>query len=130
MGMSEEMYGVPVFNNHLNNRAEKTEAQRRKENPMYAGLLVYFPDALEEVSHVSFIGNQQHNPGQPLHWAKEKSSDEPDALMRHLTDRARGEKFDTDGVRHLAKAAWRALANVQREIDAEKEAVNRVKGSR
>jgi hypothetical protein len=91
---------------------------------MYSGLLVYFPDALEEVSHVSFVGNQQHNPGQPLHWAKEKSTDEPDCIIRHLTDHARGVEFDNDGVRHLAKVAWRALANLQRTIDKEKEAAN------
>jgi hypothetical protein len=96
------------------------EAQRRKQSPMYSGLIAYFPDALEEVSHVSFVGNLQHNPGQPLHWAKEKSTDEPDCLIRHLTDHARGDKFDSDGVRHLAKAAWRSLANLQRDIDKEK----------
>lgn len=93
---------------------------KRKERPMYSGLLAYFPDALEEVSYVSFVGNQQHNPGEPLHWAKEKSTDESDALLRHLKDRAKGEVFDTDGVRHLAKCAWRALANLQREIGAER----------
>jgi hypothetical protein len=86
---------------------------------MYQGLLAYFPDALEEVSHVSFVGNEQHNPGQPLHWAKEKSTDESDCIIRHLKDHAKGKKFDTDGLRHLAKVAWRALANLQREIEAE-----------
>jgi Domain of unknown function (DUF5664) len=86
---------------------------------MFSGLLAYFPDALEEVSHVSFVGNQQHNPGQPLHWAKEKSTDEPDCILRHLKDDAKGIEFDTDGLRHLAKVAWRALANLQRRIDKE-----------
>lgn len=95
----------------------------RKQRPVYSGVLAYFPDALLEVAHVSFLGNEQHNPGEPLHWAKEKSTDEPDALVRHLIDRARGEVRDTEGARHLAKAAWRALANLQREIDAEKAAV-------
>jgi hypothetical protein len=102
------------------NIAQLTEAQRRKRNPMYSGLLKYFSDALEEVSHVSFVGNEQHNPGEPLHWAKEKSSDEDDALMRHLKDVANGHKLDGDGTRHRAKVAWRALAGLQREIDAER----------
>lgn len=94
-------------------------AQERKQRPLFSGVLKYFPDALMEVAYVSYIGNEQHNPGEPLHWAKEKSSDEPDALLRHMVDDI-SSKFDTDGTRHLAKAAWRALANLQRELDAEK----------
>lgn len=90
----------------------------RKQRPLATGVLDYFPDALLEVAYCSYVGNVQHNPGEPLHWAKEKSQDEPDALLRHLADRG---KLDTDGVRHSAKAAWRALALLQRELDAEKE---------
>lgn len=93
-----------------------TDAKRRKEIPLATGLLDYFPDALMAVAELSRIGNDQHNPGQPLHWAKEKSTDEPDALMRHLIDRG---KFDSDGVRHSTKVAWRALALLQREIESE-----------
>lgn len=91
-------------------------AQQRKALPLTSGVLDYFPDALLEVAHCSKVGNDQHNPGQPLHWAKEKSTDEADALARHLLDRG---TMDTDGVRHSAKVAWRALALLQREIDAE-----------
>lgn len=43
--------------------------------------------------------------------------DEPDALLRHLIDRG---KRDTDGQRHSAKVAWRALALLQREIEEER----------
>jgi len=100
-------------------KVELTYAQRRKQRPMYSGLLAYFPDALEEVSGVSFVGNNQHNPGQPLHWAKEKSTDEPDCIIRHLKDHATGATHDSDGLRHLAKVAWRALAFLQREIEKE-----------
>lgn len=92
-------------------------AKERKERPIYSGVLAYFPDALLEVAHCSYVGNEQHNPGEPLRWAKEKSQDEPDALVRHLLERG---KVDSDGVRHSAKVAWRALANLQREIDAER----------
>ena len=99
---------------------EPGSAQWRKQRPLYSGVLAYFPDALLEVAHASWKGSQQHQPGQPTQWDKSKSTDEPDALLRHLRDRAAGEKFDTDGVRHLAKVAWRALANLQRELDAEK----------
>lgn len=89
----------------------------RKAAPVATGVLDYFPDALVEVARVSRAGNDQHNPGQPLHWAKEKSSDEADALVRHLLERG---TIDTDGMRHSAKVAWRALALLQREIDAER----------
>jgi hypothetical protein len=94
-----------------------TEAKARKAIPLCTGCLDYFPDALAAVADVSRVGNEQHNPGQPLHWAKGKSSDHEDALLRHLVDRG---KIDTDGVRHSAKVAWRALALLQTEIDKER----------
>jgi hypothetical protein len=93
-----------------------TDAAERKALPLCTGVLDYFPDALQAVAECSRVGNEQHNPGQPLHWAKEKSTDEADALVRHLLDRG---TLDTDGVRHSAKVAWRALAMLQRELDAE-----------
>ena len=93
-------------------------AQERKQRPLYSGCLMYFPDALLEVAHCSFVGNEQHNPGQPLHWDRSKSTDEKDACVRHLIESG---TRDTDGVRHAAKAAWRALANLQKEIEAERE---------
>lgn len=91
----------------------------RKQRPVFSGVLKYFPDALLEVAYTSWIGNEQHNPGEALHWAKEKSTDEADALIRHLMEAG---TIDTDGVRHSAKVAWRALALLQREIEAEAEA--------
>ena len=92
------------------------DAAARKALPLFSGCLCYFPDALLAVAEVSRVGNDQHNPGQPLHWAKEKSRDEADALVRHLLDSG---SRDTDGIRHSAKVAWRALALLQREIDRE-----------
>ena len=93
----------------------KHGATQRKQHPMASGVLDYFPDALWEVANVSYVGNEQHNPGQPLHWDRAKSTDEADALLRHLKDRG---TFDTDGCRHTAKVAWRALALLQKEIEA------------
>lgn len=92
------------------------DAQQRKDRPVYTGVLKYFPNALLEVANLSRVGNEQHNPGQPLHWAKEKSQDEADALVRHLLDAG---TFDTDGQRHSTKVAWRALALLERELEAE-----------
>ena len=91
----------------------------RKSIPMCTGLLDYFPDALAAVAECSKAGNDQHNPGQLLHWSRDKSSDHPDCLVRHLVDRG---KLDTDGIRHSAKAAWRALAMLQLEIEASRTA--------
>jgi len=90
----------------------------RKEKPVYTGVLKYFPDAILEVARCSFVGQEQHNPDKPLHWDRSKSGDELDALSRHLLDAG---TIDTDGVRHSAKVAWRALANLQKEIENEKE---------
>lgn len=94
-----------------------TEPKKRKEYPIVSGCLDYFPDALVAVAGVSFVGNEQHNPGQPLHWDRSKSTDEADALGRHLLQRG---TLDSDGVRHSAKVAWRALALLQKEIEAER----------
>tara|TARA_R100001463_G_scaffold99331_2_gene153804 strand:+ start:263 stop:508 length:246 start_codon:yes stop_codon:yes gene_type:complete len=77
-------------------------------------VLKYFPDALAEVSKVSRAGNEQHHPDKPLHWDRSKSTDELDALTRHLLEAG---KLDTDGLRHSAKIAWRALSNLQKEIE-------------
>ena len=89
----------------------------RKQRPICTGVLDYFPDALLEIAYVSYIANQQHNPGEKMHWAKEKSIGEGNEILRHMIDRG---KKDTDGIRHMAKAAWRALELLQREIEAER----------
>lgn len=81
---------------------------------MYEGLLKYFPDALAEVAFCSYMGNEQHHSDKPLHWDREKSNDHLDALMRHLKDAG---NLDDDGVLHSAKVAWRALANLQLELE-------------
>lgn len=93
------------------------DASARKAMPICTGVLDYFPDALAAVAEVSRIGNEQHNPGQPLHWERGKSTDQEDCLLRHLIDRG---KIDTDGMRHSAKVAWRALAILQLEIESDK----------
>jgi hypothetical protein len=88
----------------------------RKQTPIYSGVLNYFPDAIREVAQCSFVGNEQHNPNTPLHWDRSKSGDELDALTRHLLEAG---TIDSDGIRHSAKVAWRALANLQKEIENE-----------
>jgi len=95
-------------------------ATARKMLPLFSGCFAYFPDALVAVAGLSAIGNEQHNPGKPLHWDRSKSGDEADALARHLLEHG---TRDTDGVRHSAKVAWRALALLQKELEAEREPV-------
>lgn len=91
-----------------------TDAKSRKAVPIYSGVLRYFPDAIAAVAACSKAGNDQHNPGQPLHWDRAKSTDEHDALVRHLMEAG---TVDTDGIRHSAKVAWRALAALQKELE-------------
>lgn len=92
------------------------DADKRNEFPMAEGLLYYFPAALAYVAYISKVGNDQHNPGEPLHWARNKSTDHANKIMRHLTDA--GLK-DADGIRHSGRLAWRALALLQEELERE-----------
>jgi len=99
-----------------------TDAEIRKNTPVYNGFIKYFPLAILEVARLSKIGNDQHNPGKPMFWDRSKSGDEPDAMMRHLVDEALFEngllpETDTDGVLHLTKVAWRAMANLQKKLE-------------
>ncbi len=92
-------------------------AKDRKNTPVFTGVLRYFPDAIMEISRVSLQGNIQHHPDKPLHWDRNKSTDDFDALARHLIDAG---TIDNDGIRHTAKVAWRALACLQKELEKEK----------
>jgi hypothetical protein len=92
-----------------------SHAQERKDTPVFSGVLKYFPNALKEVAKCSKAGNDQHHPDKPLHWDMDKSKDEYDALTRHLIDHTI-DPVDTDGILHLTKVAWRALAGLERHL--------------
>lgn len=94
-----------------------TDSAARKRIPMFSGLLAYFPDALAAVAKHSFDSNEKHNPGEPLHWSREKSSDHLDCCARHLTDIATG----ADKIEELKALAWRALAELQLTLEAQAE---------
>lgn len=96
-------------------RLLETDSAARKAFPISTGLLDYFPDAVAAVAEVSYAGNQKHNPGEPMHHARGKSMDHADCIARHLIERG---GFD-GGIRHSAALAWRALALLQEELEAE-----------
>lgn len=98
------------------------ESSIRKGRPLFTGCMMYFPDALLAVAEHSLKANEKHNPGQPLHWAKEKSTDHADCIARHLTDIGPNwNELDSElGSYHATALAWRALALLQTVIEKEK----------
>jgi hypothetical protein len=95
-------------------RVSREASATRKDQPVATGVLDYFPGAIRAVALCSKVGNEQHNPGSPMHWDRAKSGDEADALMRHFMERG---TVDTDGILHSTKVAWRALAMLQKELE-------------
>lgn len=87
----------------------------RKNLPVTTGVLDYFPLAIAYVALISKRGNDKHNPGEPLHWAREKSADHLDCIGRHLMEHG---GTDENGMLHDGALAWRALANLQLELEA------------
>lgn len=103
--------GTPINASGLMLRPEKSESQRRKDTPVWSGVLRYFPDAIAAVARLSKAGNDKHNPGEPLHWSRGKSNDHGDCLVRHqLTP----DELDPEtNELHAVAVAWRALAQLQ-----------------
>jgi hypothetical protein len=89
---------------------DKTSAERKAE-PIHSGVLMYFPDALAAIARLSKAGNDKHNPGEPLHWARGKSMDQMDCLVRHSLTRDWTDQ-ETQELEAVAMA-WRALAELQ-----------------
>lgn len=87
-------------------------AEERKQYPVYEGVIGYFRDAIFRLAKVSYDGNQQHNPGQPLHWARGKSMDQLDCVLRHCMAVDLNDMSDETEA-HLASAFWRAGAILQ-----------------
>ena len=99
----------------MSNMILSQDPVERKQMPVTTGVLKYFPRAIAAVAQASWTGNQQHHPDKPLFWDKTKSTDHLDCIGRHLIDAG---TFDTDDIRHSAKLAWRALANLELELEA------------
>lgn len=93
-----------------------SDAKARKGTPICTGVLDYFPDALAAVARLSLKANEKHNPGEPLHWSRSKSSDHADCLVRHLLERGTIDQEMQES--HSVHVAWRALALLQLELEA------------
>jgi len=82
------------------------DAAARKAIPIYTGVIKYFPRAIAAIAQLSLTGGIQHGQtADTLHWDRNKSGDEKDALMRHIID----EDWD--------QVAWRALANLEKHLE-------------
>lgn len=104
-----------LYSTNKESQSEDTKVIR-KGQPVFSGVLNYFPNAIKYVSKVSKAGNDQHNPNSELHWDRSKSGDELDALTRHLIDHS-VDPVDEDGILHLGKVAWRALAALEKHLE-------------
>lgn len=91
----------------------RLSSAERKEIAVARGLFAYFPDALALVARHSVRSNEKHNPGQPVHWSREKSTDHEDCIGRHSLNIAIDPNSLDDGQPHVVCRAWRALAALQ-----------------
>jgi Domain of unknown function (DUF5664) len=97
-----------------------TDRDARNALPIWDGLMMYFPDVWAEVAKVSLLGNKQHNLGARLFWNRDVSTDHLNKVMRHCLDHGTGNVLDTDGTFHMAKAVWRACAELQLAIESQR----------
>jgi hypothetical protein len=95
-----------------------TNRDARNAIPLWDGLFSYFPDVWAEIAKVSVLGNKQHNLGAKLFWNREVSTDHLNKVMRHCFDHGTGNVMDVDDTYHMAKAIWRACAELQLAIEA------------
>lgn len=100
------------------------DREGRKETLIYDGNLMYFPRAHAYVAKISKIGNDIYAPGEPLHWVKGKSQDHANCAARHLIESGGWDFTVTPPVRHSGYLAWRALALLETELEAEQRGVS------
>jgi len=83
------------------------DASERKTYPVGTFICDYFPLAIAELAHHSYVSQQQHGPasnGAPMEWLKDKSVGDSNQIVRHLME---GD---------LVSTAWRALELLEREL--------------
>jgi len=107
--------------------------KERKNTPVFKMRTRYFPKALREVTKVCVANNVRYNPDREpadINWARDKSKDQLGSLDRHITERevdgkvfeaidpAIAAKVGFDRIYVMAEAAWRALAQLELDIEA------------
>lgn len=110
-----------------------TDSVVRKKYPLGRGFFGYFPAAIMRIANLSFRANERHNPGEPMHHARGKSTDHYDCILRHTMDaedlkawlernanlieteeqRAHRETIVQAYLEELTQRAWRACAELQ-----------------
>ena len=95
----------------------------RKAIPVYSGFIQYFPHAIAAIAKHPAICNEQHNPGAPLHWAIDKSTEELDSLCRHMLNGS------DQNIEDAVAMAWRAIANLERKLTGECRYMDRMNGN-
>lgn len=110
--LQELIDGVPVATPKSPDPILSTDSAERKNTPIFSGVLMYFPLAIAAVARHSKRGNDKHNSGQPLHWAREKSTDHADCISRHLVD-VDHYNAEIGEYEEACALAWRALAKLQ-----------------
>ncbi len=96
-------------------RTLPTDSAFRKEFPIESGVNRYFPAAIVCCAAWSKFNNNKHNPGEPLHHSRAKSSDHEECIGRHNFDIADAQRRG-DVVTELEEATavfWRAGARLQ-----------------
>ncbi len=115
--VTEARHTTPIASPEAPRTTLPADSAERKNVPLWRGLLRYFPAALAGVARISKAGNDKHNPGEEMHHARSKSTDQADCILRHLVDMSedfgRGVGRDTDGTPFVDQIAWRALALAQ-----------------
>lgn len=96
----------PAFGGGTTSSGLPTDAKERKAIPVYTGFINYFPKAIAAVAKLSLASAEQHGQtAETLHWNRDLSGDELDAMMRHVLD------GDWEQV------AWRAMANLEKKLE-------------
>lgn len=62
------------------------DSQARKDTPLLATVFGYFAAAMAGLARHCVRSNEKHNKGEPVHWARGKSTDHAECNLRHLID--------------------------------------------
>lgn len=87
-----------------------TDSATRKTYPVYSGFMAYFPKSIATLAHHSYKSNEKHNPGEDMHWDRDKSPDHLDCMARHMLDQL---DVELDSIEEKTATAWRAMAELE-----------------